>query len=113
MITASSKTRSPIQSVSDSIPDDENAGDAEASATSPKPDGTTGKKGKKSAFFLQNLEWISNSLLVAIKGKIGGVSAAGKKGTATSKGVEHDAMGLKWNKSMWDNMESTFSNQTL
>ena len=52
MITASSKTRSPIQSVSDSIPDEENAGDAEATATSPKPDGSVSKKGKKSAFFL-------------------------------------------------------------
>ena len=30
----------------------------------------------------------------------------GKKGASASKGIEHDAMGIKWNKSMWDNMES-------
>ena len=43
--------------------------------------------------------------IVAIKGKM---SSAAKKGSI-AKGVEHDAMGIKWNKSMWDNMESKFS----
>ena len=36
------------------------------------------------------------------------VSTVSKKGTVASKGIEHDAMGLKWNKTMWDNMESKF-----
>jgi len=39
----------------------------------------------------------------AVRGK---VSTSGKKGAANTKGVEYDAMGVKWNKSMWDNMES-------
>ena len=30
----------------------------------------------------------------------------GKKGSEKTRGVEYDAMGSKWNKSMWDNMES-------
>ena len=45
----------------------------------------------------------SLSSIVAIKEKL---KTGGKKGTMATKGVEHDAMGIKWNKSMWDNMES-------
>ena len=45
------------------------------------------------------------SLIAAKGGKASG-GGSGKKGSANTKGVEHDAMGTKWNKSMWDNMES-------
>ena len=38
----------------------------------------------------------------SVKGKLG----IGKKGPGGAKGVEYDAMGSKWNKAMWDNMES-------
>ena len=48
--------------------------------------------------------------LIAVKGgktsSGGGGVGGGKKGSANTKGVEYDAMGTKWNKSMWDNMES-------
>ena len=47
------------------------------------------------------------SLIAAKGGKAsGGGGGGGKKGSANTKGVEYDAMGTKWNKSMWDNMES-------
>ena len=49
------------------------------------------------------IKCISLSSTVAIKEKS---KTGGKKGTMATKGVEHDAMGMKWNKSMWDNMES-------
>jgi hypothetical protein len=32
----------------------------------------------------------------------------GKKSSGAAKGVGYDAMGSKWNKAMWDNMESKF-----
>ena len=40
----------------------------------------------------------------SVKGKLG----IGKKGPGGAKGVEYDAMGSKWNKAMWDNMESEY-----
>ena len=43
------------------------------------------------------------------KGKLGmpGSKKGGGAGPSTpSKGVTYDAMGSKWNKAMWDNMES-------
>jgi len=40
---------------------------------------------------------------LATKGKY---AVGGKKASSLNKGVEYDAMGSKWNKSMWDNMES-------
>ena len=40
----------------------------------------------------------------SVKGKLG----IGKKGPGGAKGVEYDAMGSKWNKAMWDNMESKY-----
>ena len=48
------------------------------------------------------------SLIAAKGGKASG-GGSGKKGSANTKGVEYDAMGTKWNKSMWDNMESKYS----
>ena len=45
----------------------------------------------------------------SVKGKLG----IGKKGPGGAKGVEYDAMGSKWNKAMWDNMESKYYNNRL
>ena len=45
---------------------------------------------------------IQNYVLL-VKAKLGGGGASKK---STTKGVEYDAMGTKWNKAMWDNMES-------
>ena len=42
--------------------------------------------------------------IFSVKGKLG----IGKKGPGGAKGVEYDAMGSKWNKAMWDNMESKY-----
>ena len=46
---------------------------------------------------------------LVFKGKLGmpGSKKGGGAGPSTpSKGVTYDAMGSKWNKAMWDNMES-------
>ena len=46
---------------------------------------------------------------LVFKGKLGmpGAKKGGGAGPSTpSKGVTYDAMGTKWNKAMWDNMES-------
>ena len=42
-------------------------------------------------------------MYISVKAKLGGGGASKK---STTKGVEYDAMGTKWNKAMWDNMES-------
>ena len=47
--------------------------------------------------------------IFSVKGKLG----IGKKGPGGAKGVEYDAMGSKWNKAMWDNMESKYYNNRL
>ena len=44
--------------------------------------------------------------LSAAKGVKVSEGKSGKKSSANTRGVEYDAMGSKWNKSMWDNMES-------
>ena len=43
---------------------------------------------------------------IAAKGVKVSEGKSGKKGSDKTRAVEYDAMGSKWNKSMWDNMES-------
>ena len=56
--------------------------------------------------FLNRVKYIVFFVSFAAKGVKVSDGKGGKKGSEKTRGVEYDAMGSKWNKSMWDNMES-------